>query len=87
VHRRNIAATGLIPLPLLECQFTPVYLGFQGRPREADMRAIYTVLLVAMAGAILFTGSYGVAQSLGDVAREQRQKAKDAKAAPKVLTN
>jgi hypothetical protein len=56
------------------------------------MRAIYKVLLAAMAGAIVFIGPYGVGQygsgqSLGDVAREQRQKAKDAKAAPKVFTN
>ena len=51
------------------------------------MRAICKFLLVAMAGASLFIGPYGVGQSLGDVAREQRQKTKDAKAAPKVFTN
>jgi predicted RNase H-like nuclease (RuvC/YqgF family) len=42
-------------------------------------------LIVVMAAVFIITGSYG--QSLGDVAREQRQKSKDTHAARKVLTN
>src|SRR5579863_3269469 len=43
---------------------------------------------VAVIGAIMFIAASGYAQSLGDVAREQRQKqAKDAHATRKVLTN
>ncbi len=44
--------------------------------------------LVAVVGVILFAVSAGHGQSLGDVAREQRQKqAKDAHAERKVVTN
>jgi len=43
---------------------------------------------LAIIGAILFIAASGYGQSLGDVAREQRQKqAKDGHAARKVLTN
>jgi predicted RNase H-like nuclease (RuvC/YqgF family) len=49
------------------------------------MRRAHKVVVV-MAAVFIVTGSYG--QSLGDVAREQRQKqTKDAHAARKVLTN
>jgi hypothetical protein len=44
--------------------------------------------VVVVIGTILFIAASGYAQSLGDVAREQRQKqAKDAHATRKVLTN
>ena len=44
--------------------------------------------VVAVIGAILFIAASGYGQSLGDVAREQREKqAKDAHATRRVLTN
>jgi len=50
------------------------------------MRNAYKI--IALAGVILFVAAASQAQSLGDVAREQKQKqAKDAHAARKVVTN
>jgi hypothetical protein len=51
------------------------------------MRSVRKLLYIA--GLVLFLATLGFAQSLGDVAREQRQKQQEKKpqAAPKVITN